>query len=328
MPATDFDKGFQNFSGDGGWANWMRPINLRALSINPEYQNMSVHDILTNGGLGFGVAKVETTYNYDGVIYPSNGYSIIRTDMPEVELGKGFSDEYVPMSYTELLETFFGDITKLGGVPTRVVSLNNGKVGAMQFALPREWLIGDRAHKTFLNLFTSHDGTYGYKINECDICILCGNTFRFAHKDSSFSFTAKHTKNSGSRISEIRQLMLSAEKANTIYYETLQKAANMEANSKLVNEFLLAMFPDGEKNASGKVNQGPANRREMLSKAIGDTAAETNKSEISISDVFEGMLRYTADRTQKRNADEQLAYVLKSEENTLAYEWLNEKVNA
>lgn len=318
------EKSSQNFIGGNVW---MQAVKRGTLKINPELADKSLEDILTDGGLNFQVLKVGTTYKspVSGLEYPSESYSIIRADN-DYELGRGFSSDYSPISYPDLLGQFFEDTTKLGGVPTRALSFDNGAVGAIQFAFGDGVLVADRPHKTFFNLIASHNGQYSVITNECDVCIICGNTFahNVASKDNRFS--VKHTKNMNTKLAELQRILVQSESNQKYYYQLLDKAATVKADNNLIQDFLKAMYPDGKPNANNKINQGPANQREQVYAAIANTAAERNTSDLTIYDVFQGQLRYASYKQGNRNDDEQWMYAMKSQNNQDAYAWLVEAV--
>ena len=310
-----------------GGTVWMQKINRGTLVINPEFKDKSLDDILTESGLNFPVYLVPTEYKspVSGIIYQSDSYSVIRGDN-DLELGRGFSSGYSPISYPDILNQFFQGAIDLGGIPTRGISFHGGAKGAIQFAMPAEYLIQDRPHKTFLNFYSSHDGSFGVTMNEADICIVCGNTFAASKADATYKWTVKHTINMQKKIDDIRPKILQAEYNNKAYYQLLDKASTKDVSGNVLKEFLFAMFPDGEQKENGKVNAGPSNQRINLENAIANTAAESNKNDISIYDVFQGALRYTSYRTQNRTQDEQWDYAVKSPVNAMAYDWMLEQV--
>lgn len=316
------DMASQNFIGG---ERWMQHIERGTLKINPELATMSLDDILTSGGLNFGVLKSQTFYKsaVSGLEIPSRGYSVYRTDT-DVELGHGFSDGYQPISYPDILSQFFQNALDLGNIPTRAISFDNGAKGAIQFAMPQEYLIADRPHKTFLNFYSSHDGTYGVTMNECDICILCGNTFAYSFRDTSAKWTVKHTVNMQSKINDIREKILISTESQQGYYFNLDKMAAKKVSFQDKNNFLMAMFPDGDIKESGKVNQGPANQRIQLDDAISTTVNERNSADTTFYDLLQGAFRQQSYKTQNRGGDAQFGYVMKSIVNQNAYDYVTE----
>lgn len=318
------DTASQNFVGG---QHWMQHIERGTLRIDPTLANKSLDDILTEGGLNFGVLKAQTFYKsaVSGLEYPSSGFSVYRTDT-DVELGHGFSDGYQPISYPDILSQFFTNALELGNIPTRAISFDNGAKGAIQFAMPSEWMVADRPHKTFLNFYSSHDGTYGVTMNECDICIICGNTFAYSFRDTSAKWTVKHTVNMQSKIDDIREKILISTESQEKYYMMLDKAATVKVDFTEKQKFLNALFPDGAAMVSGKINQGPANSRINLDDAISTTVNERNSGDITFYDLLQGALRQQSYKTQNRNANEQFGYVMKSPINQIAYDYVAEAV--
>lgn len=318
------DKSSQNFEGG---QRWMQHINRGTLKVNPELATKSLDDILTDSGLNFGVLAIQTHYTspVSGITYPSDSYSVIRTDNDR-ELGRGFSDGYNPISYPDILSQFFQGAIDLGNVPTRAISFDGGAKGAIQFAMPQEYLIADKPHKTFLNFYSSHDGTYGVTMNECDICIVCGNTFAYSFRDTSARWTVKHTVNMQAKINDIREKIMISTESQQKYYYTLEQAALKKASFDDKQKFLNQLFPDGAVLNSGKINQGPSNQRINLSDAIDTSTNERNGSYMTFEDLFSGATRQQSYKTQNRNADEQFGYVMKSDVNAMAYAYVAEAV--
>lgn len=316
------EKSAQNF--DGGNI-WMQHIERGTLKVNPDLKDKSVEDVLESAGLNFPVYKVGTFYRnpVDGIEYPSESYSVIN-GLNGYELGKGFSEGYQPLSYPDMLGKFFEDTTKLGGIPTRAFSFDKGSVGGIQFAFGDGVLIADRPHMTFFNLITSHNGLYGVTTNECDICVVCGNTFAYTMKSAVNRFTVKHTRFMDSRIDELKKILMINQDNQKMYYQILDKAFTVKINFEKKQEFLKMLFPDGKPNENGKINQGPANQRIAMDDAISTTLNERNTTELTIGDVFQGALRYTSYKTQHRDNDAQFNYAMNSEDNAMAYNWMVE----
>lgn len=311
--------------------NWMVPTNRGTLKINPEFKDATLEDILDKAGLGFGVMAIQTMYTspVSGKIYPSKGYSVIRVDN-DAELGTGFKDGYYAMSYQNILETFFDGTKKLGGIPTRAVNFRDGAIAAVQFILPDDFYVGDLLHKTWMNFYSSHDGTYSVTGNTGDIPIICGNTFAASFGDEMLKFSIKHTENLPNRLQEISQRILQLKPAQEYYYKLLNKAISKPAESNIVKEFLLAMVPDTEKkeDSNRKANDGPANRREEINTAIGANTALRNSDTPTYYDLLQGMTFYNSNtRIQKRDENEQFMYVNTgpgAKLNAKAYDWLQE----
>jgi hypothetical protein len=316
------EKSSQNFIGGNVW---MQKVEKGTLKINPELKDKSLPDILETAGLNFPVYKVQTYFKspISGIEYPSEGYSVIN-GLNDYELGRGFAEGYQPLSYPEMLDRFFQDTTKLGGIPTRAFSFDKGAVGGIQFAFGDGVLVADRPHMTFFNLITSHDGRYGITFNEADICVVCGNTFAHVFKSAVNKFTVKHTRNMNSRIDDLRGILLVSDNEQKAYYNLLNKAATVKVDFQKKQEFMHLLFPDGKPNDNGKINQGPANQRIALSDAIDTTLNERNTGDMTIYDFFAGTTRLTSYKKQNRDDDAQLQYAMNSDTNQMAYSWMTE----
>jgi hypothetical protein len=295
----------QNFVGDA-------IIQHGTLVIDPALKDKSLEDILDSAGLNFPVYKVQTQYvsPISGKTIRSSAYSVIN-GLNDVELGKGFSADYVALSYPDILNAVFQDIKNLDGFPTRAINFRGGARAAIQFNFPNDvYNIGDQEHKTFYNVYAGHDGTIGILVNGSDIRIICGNTFRMSMSDKTLKLGFKHTENVQSRLAELQELFTFAKSNAAPYYALQTKALKTPARSELINSFMELMIPNKEvSDSTRKANEGPANRRIELENAMGETASERNSSDLTVYDVFQGALRYSNYRTQKRDSAEQFEYV-------------------
>lgn len=303
-------------------------IDRGTLKINPDMKDKSLEAILEDADLAFGVLTSQNTYKsaVSGLEYPSKGYTVYRVDN-DTELGFGFTEKYNEKSYISILEAVFGDLKQLGGIPTRAVNFNGGRRAAIQFIFPEVYYVADRAHGTFYNLYAAHDGTLGVGANGSDVCIVCGNTFRRSYNDKRLKATFKHTTSLDEKLAGLRHVFTFLQEDNKYYYPLMQEAAQKKVSDGMVSEFLLAMIPDGK-----TANIGPSNRRDDLQEAINITLGESNKGpdNMTIYDVFQGALRYTSYKAQKRDNEEQVAYVLEGpgeKLNDKAYAWLKDSLS-
>jgi len=316
----------KNYDGKDGW---MVPTNRGTLKINPEFKDATLEDILEKADLAFGVMAIQTMYTSPviGKIYPSGAYSVIRVDN-DAELGTGFKDGYYAMSYVEILDTFFQGTKQLGGIPTRAINFHGGKIAAIQLILPDDFWVGDLLHKTWMNFYSSHDGTYSVTGNTGDIPIICGNTFAASFSETMLKFSIKHTENLPNRLNEIASTMMQLKPAQEFYYNLLNKAIAKPAESNIVKEFLFAMVPDTKTEDGKRKNDGPANQREALNMSIGANAGLRNSGIVTYYDLLQGMTYYNSNvRIQKRDEDEQFMYVNTgpgAKQNAKAYDWLKE----
>jgi hypothetical protein len=299
------------------------------LEINPQFANMDLYDIMQAAQIPMQVVKIPTYYKdpISGEFIQSKGFSVIDLGNSK-ELGFGFTDKYVPVNYYDALQQFFGDVKKVGGIPTRAINFNGGEKIAMQFVLPNEWKVADSPHKYFTNFYSSHNGEVGNTFNESDICVVCGNTYRRSLADKTLKSVARHTSKVMEKIDEISKIFINAEKNAELHYQFLNKLASQNANSEVVKQFTTFLMPDAENNnPNRKKSDARENRREELIIAIEKSANERNSGEITWYDLFQGVTRYTNYRTQKRNNAEQFEYVMAGNGNTVnqaGYNWLME----
>lgn len=325
------DKISTNFTAD--MPQWGK-LALGTLVMKPEYKEKGLDDILDDAGLGFQVGLVQNHFvdPVTGIWTPSKSHSIIRMDT-SAEIGYGVTLDYQPMSYSQIMGDFFGDLKNLGGIPTRAISFSNGSKGAIQF-LFGEWLVSDRPHKSFLNFYAGHTGKTAIEFNSSDVCIVCGNTYALSKADKTLKFSVRHTEKASQRLMELRNNVLNMQKYNEHYYQLLNDMARYSASGEIQKAFIHHIFPqpknqDGTEKISG--NKSLENQRAALGNAIAISVSESNKpaDKVTIYDLFAGITRYTNYRTQNRNAEEQLEYVTNgpgSNDNAKGFNWLQSYV--
>lgn len=315
-----------NFSAEmKGWGI----IKKGSMVLDPQYKGKGVEDVLTAANMNFQPLLVQTSFNspITGIVHPSESYSVIRADNDK-EVGRGFSKEYTPVGYLEQLDVIFGDLTKLGGIPTRVIGIGGGESCTIQFMLPDDYYVGGLNHRLFFNVLGSMDGSSGVGFNTSDICAICGNTYAMMTGSKNNRFSTKHTKRVGERLSEMANTVLAVKQMASAYYTLLDKAATVKLDDNALTAALFALVPDGT-DKSGKVNSGPANRRAEIKEAVAVSIGERGDVQATALDLFSGALRYTSYRTQNRDDDSQYMYVTAgsgAKVNNQAYNWLVENV--
>lgn len=276
------------------------------LVIKPEYKDESFEYIMEKEDLAFPVYAVDTYYTSPfspDKLIASASKSIIRGDN-DMELGYGMSKDYTPVSYMEAVYDIFQDTKKLGGIPTRAVNFKNGRKMALQFMLPEDYFVAGKLHKQFFNIYAAHDGTMGIAVNSSDICIVCGNTFRYSLKDKTLKNNARHTPGVHNKLSAIGEAILTVNGEAKKYYAEMEKMAQIKAGQEFLNNFMDVMYPKVEGGNKAKDNQ----RAEFIS-AVNISRDERNSSEVTIYDVFSGVTRYSSYKIQRRNSEEQFEYV-------------------
>lgn len=292
---------FQNFTQKiTGWGR----VERGTLKVDPELAPLSVAEIMERSGLGFNPLKVAIGYNnpltgqfseYD------DKFIIIRSDTGEAigTVGR----RYNPIPYYAAIESAFGDIVTAGGIPTRAVSMDNGAKMAVQFALPEGWLVADCEHGLFVNLFSSHNGTLAIVVNSADIRIVCGNTFAMALASQTDRHSVKHTASAYDRLTAVQKALFGIRESAQYYYGALDTFAAHKASSAEVQQFLSAVIPDKEKGESKRDNSQPANRREAVYLAAGQSAEERNTADITFYDLLQGVTRVSSYKTTEKRTD-------------------------
>lgn len=315
-----------NYGGNKSW-HQLTQAQIDGLKLTPDYEGKSIQELLDKNGLGFGVRSEEMVIAnpWTGELKPTGCYGVYTNDDAFRQLGKGFGPEYVPLSYVEILEKAFGDLTELGQIPCRVLRINEGARAAIQFLAPDSFYAADLEHRMFLNLYAGHDGLWGIMINGSDVTMVCLNTIAKSRGSKVLRHTAKHTKNVNNKLAEINLAITAQSDAQKEFMEFLNSAAMVQAASEEVTEFVNFMFPDTQKEGIRK-NAAISNQREELVYAIETSRNERNVGSISFHELMQGVTRQVTYKTQKRTADEQFEYVLANDKPQIAKAYIAEKI--
>lgn len=313
--------------------NFKETYKKGTLEIDPALANLSLEQILDKAALNFPVYKTALSGKsaISGKEIKSKSFSVYN-GLTDDELGYGFTKDYVPMSYPDILGTIFEDIKHLDGTPTRVVSFANGARADIQFGFnDQQYKIGGQFHKTFYNVYAGHDGTIGIVVNSSDVRIICGNTHRMSLNDKTLKTSFKHTEKVASRLAELSNLFSFTKLAAQPYYNLLDRAMRVPVSDGQIHEFLNILIPDTPIKEGKALNAGPGNRREKVFAAIGEAASEVGSSKLNAYFVFEGVLGYNTNNQGNRSDAEQLEYVTAktgqgNKMNQVAYAWMEETV--
>lgn len=316
-----------NFDGKRYW-HQMTKDQIDGLKLNPNYEGKSIQVLLDDNGLGFGVRSEEMVIAnpFTGELKQTGCYGVFTNDSEFRQLGKGFGPDYVPMSYVEILERAFGDLTELGQIPCRVLKINEGARAAIQFLAPESFYAADLEHRMFLNLYAGHDGLWGIMINGSDVTMVCLNTVAKSRGSKVLRHTAKHTKNVNNKLAEINLAITAQSDAQKEFMDFLNAAAMVKSASEEVTEFVNFMFPDTAKADEKRKNSAIANQREELILAIETSRKERNTSEITYHELYQGITRQVTWKKQNRDDVEQFEYVLANEKPQKAKEYIAEKI--
>ena len=295
-----------NFDPSASSSNMGNDRVIRGQMLINVAKESTMYDVLESAKLNFKPIRVQTQYNDPVTGKTRNGshFAIIRDDSGD-QVGN-VGERYNPIGYTEALESIYGEVLSLGGVPTRAISFDNGSKGAIQFLLPDTWKVGDFDHKVFTTVYNSLDGSMPVMTGYTDVRIVCGNTFALGQKDMSQK--ARHTANIGLKLSKFADILGVIKQGMDSQVETLNKLNAMVVSQAQVNEFIDSLFPVTSKNEDGTANKTSANKRGELQAAINAESFE----QVTGYTLFNGVTRlvdHSWATKRDRSADEQWEYV-------------------
>src|SRR5258708_25103730 len=177
---------------------------------NEGYKGLPLHDVLKKEGWDFQAVKRPTYYDWLGTKYPSNKYSVIRSDTG-MELGGGFAGGtdsngqltdrgYHVIQHEDALRNIFHDVLDLekDAYCVNAIGFDNGARVAISFRLPGELQVkpGDKMG-LYLNFFNAFDGNDGAGWSWFYLRPVCINTFQKARSKGENGYFTKHTMNIG-----------------------------------------------------------------------------------------------------------------------------------
>lgn len=295
-----------DFKASSGASNQANDRLLRGQMMINLASTSTIDDVLESAKLGFKPFRVETSYHDPVTDTTRKGshYAILRGDTGD-QIGN-VGERYNPIGYGEALESIYGEVLSLGGVPTRAISFDNGAKGAIQFLLPDTWKVGDFEHKVFTTVYNSLDGSLPVMTGYTDVRIVCGNTFALGQADMTQK--ARHTVNIGLKLKTFADVLGVIKQTMTEQITKLEKLNAMMQNKNQVVGIIEALFPTTSLNANGKANKTAQNKRTELNECI---ALETF-GDVTGYTVFNGVTRLVDHNwagKRDRNIDEQWEYV-------------------
>jgi hypothetical protein len=283
------------------WADWAKKSKI--VSVDPKLKNLSLRDMLIAANCPMDAKLVRLSYAHSGYNFLSKSFSVISEKGEE--LGSGFTEKYQVINHHEVFESFLGfdSLMEMGCIPARVVNLDDGSKIVIQMILPDSYWTPNSEHKLFVNLWNSHDGKWGWGINQVDFRVVCQNTWRMAFTSDFGRFFGKHTKNAQDKIAAVAKAIGVIRGNFKKMGETMQKWSDVYVRTPELNEFLEYMIPAKDSN-----NDAAKNRQRDLAYKI---LCGTGQTEIPTKySLFNGVTEYVDNRQQNRDDNEQLVYAL------------------
>jgi phage/plasmid-like protein (TIGR03299 family) len=198
---------------------------------------------------------LEACRSEHGITIP-DAYATVRTDLDTSDnrrflgvVGK----RYNPIQNSEAFRLADALVDASGAKFETAGSLRNGRIVWMLAQLPEPQTVkGDRL-ANYLLLRTSHDGTSALECLLTSVRVVCWNTLTAALGRSSGRgpgprnrVKVRHTKSARVNITEARRILGIASAHFEQHRERLDKLADVKVDTRFVDAFANAMYPDRE----------------------------------------------------------------------------------
>lgn len=283
-----------NFTGT--WRQWGQ---IDGLTVKPTQETL--YDLFHRGGVALPPfsSPVQFENALTGRAETVTGKKVLYSGHTGEYFGI-VGDNFPVLSHWETVHELL-DVLPDSVMPSRVISFGGGSRMLAQF-FAGQYTAAGRNHNAFLTVLNGLDGTEKLRYGFTVYSPVCSNTY--AKALGALGEGVKHTKNFTGRLSVARAQFAEAEAAAMEEIQTWNKAASVMATSDMMSDFLDSLFPLGKTDAA-------KNRRAQYAMALNQTVAEVDGNPLrpSAYDLFAGLTRYVADRSQNRNGEEQMEYV-------------------
>jgi phage/plasmid-like protein (TIGR03299 family) len=167
---------------------------------------------LENSGLDWLVTSQTPTFVFNGVQKPVENNQVIYRQDTGLVLHNAKSS-YEIIQNCRLFEMVSNS---LEGISHKIVScgsLDNCKKVFISVAIDekQDYMVGREQFKAYLNIFSSHDGTYPVIAHDSNVRMVCMNTVRMSLRDNAvsgkYNLRVMHTKNSSYKISNMEETL-------------------------------------------------------------------------------------------------------------------------
>ena len=174
-------------------------------------KSVTAKDALRHGGLDFEVEKFPCFAQMkQGLVAMPEKYVTVRTDST---LGLGVVGERYQIVQNRDAFAFFDEITEKGEATYETAGvLGRGeKVWLLANLEDLGFSIGADMHKSYLLLYSTHDGTGGLQIRFVNTRVVCANTvaMAFSEKDNR-NMSIRHTGDVAKKMTEAAKIIASA----------------------------------------------------------------------------------------------------------------------
>lgn len=274
-----------------------------------------IDQVLTLGGIGFGVEKRNVRYSFmsDGETTPAlrtaaDYFVTVRTDTGAA-LGV-VGHKYTPIQNLDLF-TFLEDLVNDHGVIWESAgALRGGKRVFVTMRLPETVTIDPSGISDeivpFVAMLNSHDGRSPAQALVTPWRIVCGNTERFAIRDAHSTWKVRHTSGALDRIHEARRTLGLTVQYYSEWAEEETTLAQTEIAMRDFDQLIADLWPV-ENDAPLRTRNAAARRNEQLGQMYRTEADRLGRTAYAAERVITDYLDHIAPRRPGKTMTEEIA---------------------
>jgi phage/plasmid-like protein (TIGR03299 family) len=161
-----------------------------------------------------------------------------------------------------------GDVT-----PVAMGALSGGRRIFMQFQIGEDTVVKgtDDEVSCFLNLRTSHDGSWAFGTTVGNMRLRCQNMLTSIRANALSSFTIRHTKSMEGRIEDARVALGLSVKSNAEFLKDMEVLAQSTMTENKFWELVKSIYPEPKKDVRGSKAKWDTKTGQIMSVWHGDT---------------------------------------------------------
>ena len=140
-------------------------------------------------------------------------------------------------------------------------SLRDNRVVFVTVELDRPVKVADVDFKPYLNVTSSHDGSYAWRAGVSPIVVVCMNTFRMALDESAHEYYIKHTSGVADRIDEARKALQISFDYYDEFETEIQTLIDQDVTDRQFENIISKVFPEG---STDRTKENARERRELV----------------------------------------------------------------
>lgn len=219
-------------------------------------------DILAHGGLDFEVFKSQL---HDGLGRKVDAWGTFRWDLSDKQAGNKdaatflgvVGEGYKVIHHSKGFELIDAIMSTQNGAHYETAGvLGNGEVVWGLADLNLSFRIGDDEHKNYLLFYTSHNGSFSYRLKPVNTRVVCANTLGVAASEKTkASFRIKHTVNADLKLESAHKALANLTADVQSVQQKLTFLATRKVTREALDKIMDRLFPkkpteDGESESS------------------------------------------------------------------------------